>query len=337
MSKNRAMEIYNHRTDSAVYDTIEKSEVLKSLESKVRDLITSHILKRKLWFSSDFLPSEERMNEDQISVGTKLRERARGIKDQVRVALAINLLTEEGLPHFHTLLTKYLGDDSFWAKWTNMWTAEEDRHGNVIRDYARDSHIFNFREVEMMQFHYVEAGFNPDWDMDPYKVFVYTTLQERATQISHKNTGKTAENEEPLLGKILSSIAADEAKHYSFYRNIFKEILSVDPDSALISAASIMPAIDMPGLSMPNFKELADVVRRTGIYTPWDYKDIVEEAIKFWEIESITGLSEIATKAQEKILSIPSRLKKIAEYIDERTKSKTFSFDFIYERMVRFE
>ena len=115
------------------------------------------------------------MKEEQALTKTKLKERAKGIKDQVRVALAINLLTEEGLPHFHTLITKYLGDNSFWVKWTNMWTAEEDRHGNVIRDYVRDSHIFNFREIELMQFHYVESGFNPDWDMDPYKVFVYTT------------------------------------------------------------------------------------------------------------------------------------------------------------------
>jgi acyl-[acyl-carrier-protein] desaturase len=314
-----------------------KAEVLRCLESKVKELISSHVLKRKLWLSSDFIPTEERMNDEQISIKTKLRERAKGIKDQVRVALAINLLTEEGLPHFHTLITKYLGDNSFWAKWTNMWTAEEDRHGNVIRDYVRDSHIFNFREIELMQFHYVESGFNPDWDMDPYKLFVYTTLQERATQISHKNTGKAAGEEEPLLNGILGSIAADEAKHYSFYRNIFKEILKLDPNGALISASAIMPAIDMPGNSMPSFRELADVVRRTGIYTPWDYKEIVEEVIKFWEIGSFTGLNELAEKAQDKILSIPVRLKKIAQYIEQRTTSKTFSFDFIYNRILSFD
>jgi len=323
----------NHKAEGITL----KAEVLCYLESKVKELISSHVAKRKLWFSSDFIPSEERMNDEQQSVKTKLRERAKGIGDEVRVALAVNLLTEEGLPHFHTLITKYLGDNSFWAKWTNMWTAEEDRHGNIIRDYVRDSNIFNFREIELMQFHYVESGFNPDWDMDPYKVFVYTTLQERATQISHKNTGKAAGEEEPLISGILSNIAADEAKHFTFYRNVFKEILKLDPEGGLISAAAIMPAIDMPGISMPNFRELADVVRRSGIYTPWDYKEIVEEIIKFWEIGSYTGLSEMAAKSQERILSIPLRLKKIAEYIEQKNKSKTFSFDFIYNRLLSFD
>lgn len=313
-----------------------KVEVLSTLELKVKELMDSHISKRKLWFSSDFLPADEKMDSDQEANITKLRKRAKGIKDSVRVAVAVNLLTEEGLPHFHRLLAKHFGDDNFWSKWNNMWTAEEDRHGCVLRDYARDSRLFSFREIELMQFHYLESGFNPDWNKDPYRVFVYTTLQERATQISHKNTGKLVDDDEPLLNGILSSIAADEAKHFSFYRNIFKEILEIDPARALESAAEIMPGIDMPGLSMPNFRDMADVVRRIGIYGPWDYKRIVEEAIKFWNIELLTGLNDLAEKAQEKVLSIPNRLEKVAHYMELRTKSKTFSFDFIYNRILNF-
>ena len=314
-----------------------KVEVLNHLEQKVKEWMNDHVSKRRLWFSSDYLPSDEKMNDDQENVVKKLRERVRGIKDGVRVAVAVNLLTEEGLLHFHRIIAKHLGDESFWSKWNNMWTAEEDRHGGVLRDYARDSRLFSFREIEMMQFHYQESGFNPDWDKDPYKVFVYTTLQERATQISHKNTGAFAGADEPLLDGILSSIAADEAKHYTFYRNVFKAILEIDPARALQSAAAIMPAIDMPGFSMPNFRDMADVVRRVGIYGPWDYKKIVEEAIKFWNIELLTGLNEAAAKAQEKIMSIPKRLEKVAQYIEQRTTQKTFSFDFIYNRILVFE
>jgi len=331
------MEIIIPKLKNDRNDLSSKVEVLNYLEQKVKAWMNDHISKRRLWFSSDYLPADEKMNDDQESVIKNLRERACGIKDSVRVAVAINLLTEEGLPHFHRIIAKHLGDESFWSKWNNMWTAEEDRHGGVLRDYARDSRLFSFREVELMQFHYQESGFNPDWDKDPYKVFVYTTLQERATQISHKNTGTSAGANEPLLEGILNSIAADEAKHYTFYRNVFKAILEIDPTRALQSAVSIMPAIDMPGLSMPNFREMADVVRRVGIYGPWDYKKIVEEAIKFWNIEILTGLNDAASKAQEKILSIPKRLEKVAEYIEQRTKQKTFSFDFIYNRILVFE
>ena len=64
----------------------QKAEVLRCLELKVEELISSHVSKRKLWFSSDFIPTEEKMNDEQASIKTKLKERAKGIKDQVRVA-----------------------------------------------------------------------------------------------------------------------------------------------------------------------------------------------------------------------------------------------------------
>jgi acyl-[acyl-carrier-protein] desaturase len=331
------MEILVNNQPTEEKEIKSKTEVLNELESKVKEWMEQHIAKRKLWFSSDFLPVDEKNTDDKNKIVDGLRDRARGIKDPARVAVALNLLTEEGLPHFHRLIAQHLGSESFWSKWNNMWTGEEDRHGNILRDYARDSRLFSFREVEMMQFYYQESGFNPNWDKDPYKVFVYTTLQERATQFSHKNTGKLVGEDEPLLNGILSNIAADEAKHFTFYRNVFKEVLKLDPNRAMVSASEIMPAIDMPGLSMPNFREMADVVRRVGIYGPRDYLAIVEEAIKFWEIETFTGLNEIAKKAQEKILSIPKRLEKVAEYVEKRTTSKTFSFDFIYNRIIAFE
>jgi len=41
---------------------------------------------------------------------------------------------------------------------------------------------------------------------DPYRVFVYTSLQERATQVSHANTGKFASEYEPTIGTVLQNV-----------------------------------------------------------------------------------------------------------------------------------
>jgi len=45
--------------------------------------------KRKLWFSSDFLPADEKMDDDLENNIKRLRERVRGVKDEVRVAVAL--------------------------------------------------------------------------------------------------------------------------------------------------------------------------------------------------------------------------------------------------------
>jgi acyl-[acyl-carrier-protein] desaturase len=307
-----------------------KIEVLEDLEETVRELMEVHERKRELWFPVDLLgPAADECPETHLA---NLRARAAGIPDHARAALALNLLTEEGLPHFHRLLAVYLGDDSFWRSWNNLWTAEEDRHGQVLHDYARDTQLLQQRKLEEMQFEYLRAGFHPEWDRDPYRVFAYTTVQERATQFSHAETGKIVAEYEPQLASVLSQVAKEEARHYTFYRTVFGEILKRDPDQALHSASFILPAIDMPGVTMPGFKDLADVIRRAGIYGPRDYMRIVQEQIRYWKIESIEGLNELGRMAQEKIMGIPARLKRIAEYMETRSKSKTFSFEVVFNR-----
>src|SRR5512134_777453 len=190
-------------SDAQLKETLAKVEVLADLEGVVHRLMEVHEAKRVLWLPSELLKPPPDTDPDRHV--RELRERARGITMPMRVALALNLLTEEGLPHFHRLLAVYLGSTSFWSKWTNLWTAEEDRHGAILHDYSRDSRILDNPVLERMQFEYLKAGFEPAWDKDPYRVFVYTTLQERATQVSHANTGKLAGETEPLIGEVLSN------------------------------------------------------------------------------------------------------------------------------------
>jgi acyl-[acyl-carrier-protein] desaturase len=309
---------------------LSRIEVLRDLEAKVHELMDAHERKRTLWFPHDLLGAEP--EQDRLEHLRALRERARGIPDHARAALAVNTLTEEGLPHFHRLLAVYLGDDSFWRRWNNLWTAEEDRHGQVLHDYARDTELFDQRVLEVMQFDYLNAGFHPTWDKDPYRVFVYTTLQERATQVSHAGTGDVVEPYEPGLARILREVAQDEARHFAFYRTIFAEVLKRDPDQALESAAHIMPGIEMPGASMSGFRDLAEVIRRTGIYGPRDYLRIVQEQVRHWGIEHLTGLSEAGRKAQEKIMGIPTRLERIADLMETRSRERTFRFEVVWNR-----
>ncbi len=311
-------------------EMLSKIEVLADLEAVVAELMVQHEAKRVLWFPSEILDAAPDTDPDHHI--RELRKRAEGISAPARVALALNLLTEEGLPHFHRILAVYLGNESHWQHWTNLWTAEEDRHGLILHDYTRDAQVFDRVVVEKMQFDYLRAGFAPDWDRDPYRVFVYTSLQERATQISHANTGKQASEFEPLIGTVLANVAKEEARHYTFYRTVFKEVLARDPNQALESAARVMPAIEMPGVNMPHFRELADVVRRAGIYGPRDYLKIVEEQIKFWAIDKLDGLNDAGRKAQEKIMGIPARLERIATVMEAKTKRKTFSFDVAFRR-----
>jgi acyl-[acyl-carrier-protein] desaturase len=99
-----------------------------------------------------------------------------------------------------------------------------------------------------------------------------------------------------------------------------------------VSASLIMPSIEMPGVSMPHFREMADVIRRAGIYGPRDYIRIVEDLIKFWALDKVEGLNEAGKKAQEKIMAITARLERVADMMETRSKAKTFAFNVAFAR-----
>ena len=89
-------------------DLLARIEVLADLEPIVDDLILQHESKRELWFPSDLFGEEEEENPE--SWLATIRKRAAGLPDPCRIAIALNLITEEGLPHFHRLLAVHKRD-----------------------------------------------------------------------------------------------------------------------------------------------------------------------------------------------------------------------------------
>lgn len=308
-----------------------------SLEPLVERNMARHVRERRLWMPSDLLPLPGQGTEEQERDLRKLPDRARGIPDAVRVSLALNLLTEEGLPHFHRLLAVHMGSGNAWSRWNYLWTAEEDRHGCVLRDYARESRLFDMAAFEGLQYRFLEAGFDPDWGDDPYLLLAYTSLQERATQAAHANTGRLVSKHEPLLQRILGYVAGDESRHFRFYRDAFKALLEVDTSRAMVSALRIMPRLAMPGSTIEGYAEMADVVRRAGIYGPRDYRKVVSQCLEYWGIAGLQPGDAAGREAQERLMEVPGRLDKLAELLERRTRSKTFSFDFVYRRAISFD
>lgn len=305
-------------------------EIMTDLEPVVADLLKSHESKRRLWWPTDLLGAHE--TDDPDRVFKELRERARGIPDPVRISLVMGLVTEEGLPHFHRLISTTLDHDTYWCKWTDLWTAEEDRHGAAIHNYLWEARIVHPRIVEQLQFEYIRNGYAPPWERHPYRLFAYTSLQERATQLCHANNARAGGEYDPTLGNLLDRVATEEARHFHFYRTVFAEVLSRDPDGGLIAAAHTIQNFDMPGNPMPGFREMTDVIRRAGLYGPRDFQGIVQEQIDWWKVADLSPSTPQGRAAQEAILKYPKRLERIIGHMESRARAKTFSFDLVFNR-----
>ncbi len=311
------------------FGTARQLEVLGAMEGFIRKQIDAHMARRKLWMPNELSPADANATPEDEALLTRLRDAARGIPVAVLVALALNLLTEEGLPHFHRLIAANFGTGNAWSEWNYTWTAEEDRHGCAIRDYVRDARLYQMTALEQLQYQYIEAGFDPEWEQDPYRLLAYTSLQEKATQVSHSNTGRLAATYEPRLQRVLAHISGDESRHYQFYRAAFGEILAHDPNQALVSLQKVTLGFSMPGHTVSGFDEMSEVIRRAEVFGPREYQKIVEELLDHWKIGALTGLNAAGEAARDKLMKVPKRLQRIADYADAKTTKRTFKFDFL--------
>lgn len=289
-----------------------KLKVLSSMGSMVQTLIESHESSQQLWVPGDY---------------SKEFGPVADFPTEALVALVYNTLTEEGLPHFHRLLAVYMGAESHWSDWTNLWTAEEDRHGAVLRDFLLLSGLVDMRAVDHMQYVFLRKGFNPSWGNNPYRLLAYTVLQEKATQVSHKNVAALVAKSHPTLAKVLGSIAREEGRHHLFYQTVFREVLKRDADDAVCALADVMCSFEMPGVNIPDFNKYVYVAERTKIFGTEEYLKIVRKVIEELSIEYVSLKSADAHDDRRRILALPQLLeRKVARVQQKKKREMRFTF-----------
>ncbi|RWW69814.1 hypothetical protein BHE74_00022554 [Ensete ventricosum] len=132
----------------------QKIEIFKSLEGWAEDNLLVHLRPvEKCWQPQDFLPdsSSEGFNEEV----TELRGHSKELPDDYFVCLVGDMIAEQNLPTYQTILNTNDGvrDETAasltpWAIWIRAWTAEENRHGDLLNKYLYLSGRVDMRQIE---------------------------------------------------------------------------------------------------------------------------------------------------------------------------------------------
>jgi acyl-[acyl-carrier-protein] desaturase len=311
----------------------ENNEIAKNMEvmTMLKDFVADTVDKDLLnpddcWQPTDFLPDFSKA--DVFDEVRNLRERTDCIPDTIITSLVGNMITEEALPSYQTYFNMVVNEErdltstNGWVRWSRAWTAEENRHGDLLNKYLYLTGRCDMKAVEQTIHRLISNGFNANTNNDPYQTLVYTSFQERATKISHTNTGKLADKAgDNILSRICKTIAGDEARHEKAYKSFMSKIFEIDPNGALKSFETmmrkqiVMPSIMMgEGSSKPNmFADFSAITQKIGVYTAFDYANIIDHLVKLWNVENLTGLHDGVSKAQDFLCNLSARYKKIAE------------------------
>ena len=205
-------------------------EVMRTLEQNMDEFISSYLTPiEKIWQPSDFLPDSSGENfKEEIE---ELQTFAREMPYDLFVTLIGDCITEEALPTYESWLMGLEGvnqeNKTGWTQWVRAWTAEENRHGDLLGKYLYLCGRVNMREMEITTHHLINDGFDIGTSSDPYKNFVYTSFQETATNISHRRVGTLAKQSgNKKLAQMCGVIAADEARHAKAYKDFSARIFA---------------------------------------------------------------------------------------------------------------
>ncbi len=264
--------------------------------------IDRHYAIAKDWFPHEYVPWSDGRNFDTEPYDPEQSP----LSKPVQTSLLLNLLTEENLPSYHRELSRALGMEGSWGEWIRRWTAEEGRHGIVMRDYMIVKRIADPELIEIERMATVQAGYDAT-EKNMLRSIAYVSFQELATRISHRNTGHLSED--PMLDKLMTRIATDENLHHVFYRSLVKDVLDYSPNEMLEAIADEVEAFQMPGTGIPGFVRKAVVVAKAGIYNARVHRDeVIAPLLRFWGVFELEGLDARGEIARARIQSVVDAL-----------------------------
>jgi acyl-[acyl-carrier-protein] desaturase len=315
-------------------------EVMKFLGQKI-DAIIEDFLKpiETNWQPTDFLP--ESTSENFLPDIKLLQESCKDLPYDYIAVLIGDTITEEALPTYQSWLMAIEGvsqlEPQGWSKWVRGWSAEENRHGDLLNKFLYLSGRVNMREMETSTQYLIADGYDIGTGHDPYRNFIYTSFQELATNVSHRNTAKIGKEYGNIqLAKICGVISADEMRHARAYKSFVSKIFEIDPSEMMLAFEDMMrKKIVMPahflretGMKMgATYSHFSDAAQRLGVYTTNDYIDILESLVAEWQIADIRGLNEAGEQARDYLMNLPARLRRIAERM--RVPQLEYNFSWI--------
>lgn len=291
------------------------TDLLNVLEPTAAKLYDRHMGVAKEWFPHEYVPwSRGRDFEEGKAWSAEDSDFGAGgwkLPEVVRTSLFLNLLTEDNLPYYTRDISSIFGTDSAYGAWAGNWTAEEGRHSIVIRDYLTVTRAMDPVALERARMQQVRGAQVPAPN-DIYEAMAYLSMQELATRIAHRNTGKLIEDK---AGQdIMMRVGNDENLHYLFYRDLASAAIEVDPSNMVIGIERAVRNFDMPGTGISNFEVLAKEIAKAGIY---DFKIhheqiLVPVVLRHWKVADLTGLTDEAEKARESLIKRIDKIGRVA-------------------------
>ncbi|MQY19788.1 acyl-ACP desaturase [Nocardia macrotermitis] len=272
-------------------------ELLESLAPVVEDNLRRHIAAADGWQPQDYVPWDDGRNF--AFLGGKDWEPAQSELGEVaKLALSVGVLIADNLPSYHREIGRYLRIGPWW-RWVGRWTAEENRHSIMLRNYLTLTRAVDPVELERMRMAHMTTGFRrpalhlPD-------VLAVGAFEERASAIRHRNTAALREN--AIVTAMSDRIAADDELQSEFFADLVAATLTLTPDQTLRAIADQVATFAVPEVTLADGRSGTEVLAAAGIYDPAREAELVfTPLLARWEVFTRTDLGAEGEQARAEL------------------------------------
>ena len=295
-----------------------QTRLIRDLEPVVAVELERHISTTRDWYPHEYVPwSEGRTFAGPLN-GDAWEAKDSKLTPIAQDSLVLNLLTEDNLPSYHTEIAFSMGRDGAWNSWLNRWTAEEARHGIVLRDYLMATRGVDPNELEDLRMAHMQVGYETPYPNDMLHTVAYVTFQELATRISHRNTGRISND--AICEGMLARVALDENLHMLFYRNLLGAALKLEPNATMRAITDVVTNFQMPGAGMPGWGRKSVQIALAGIYDlQLHLNDVVMPVLRAWRVFEMDTLTGDGAAARDQLSAyLKGASEDVAKFVDKR-------------------
>ncbi|MEU5877929.1 acyl-ACP desaturase [Spirillospora sp. NPDC047279] len=298
-----------------------QTNLMLELEGLVEKEVDRHLEMAKEWFPHQYVPWGQGRDFDGPLAGEEWTPDQTSLGQAARESLIVNLLTEDNLPGYHNAIATVFGREGAWGFWVNRWTAEENRHGIVIRDYLTVTRAVDPIALERARMKHMQEGYAADHGDSFLHGAAYVAFQELATRVAHRNTGKVSGD--PICEQMLTRVAADENLHMIFYRNLMGGALEVAPNEAMRAITDVVKNFQMPGHSIDGFLRKSVIIANAGIYDlRLHHDDVLRPVLRKLGVFELEGLSGDGEKARDELGEFLDQLDEAATKFETRREER---------------
>ncbi|WP_227980052.1 acyl-ACP desaturase [Nocardia spumae] len=272
-------------------------ELLESLAEAVEDNLRRHNEQVRDWQPHEYVPFSDGRNFAFLG-GADWDPQQVTLGEVAAVALTVSVLIADNLPSYHRELGRRLRTGPWW-RWVGRWTAEENRHEILIRNYLMVTRAVDPVELERARMAHMTTGFTRP-AIHLLDLLAQCAFEEAASGVRHRNIAALREN--PMVTEIADRIAVDDELQAEFFANLVAAALDLVPDQTVRAIADRIADFRVPELTLPDGRNSTDVLAEAGIYEPDRAGELVfAPLLERWNIFSRTDFGADGEAARAEI------------------------------------